>query len=174
MSSSMATAAYAQVASGVLSGTVNDPFGAAVSGARVAATEARTGLVRATITDARGNYVIDPIPPGAYTVTAQKAGFREYEASGVTIELNQTARHEIRLALGASQDRVTVSATVSPLDTDSAAVGYRMDQTKIEGVPLAQRTIFLLEMLHRGEQLVDPFLQAPELEIELRSCCVVH
>jgi outer membrane receptor protein involved in Fe transport len=129
---------------------VSDPSGAGVGGAKVAATETSTGLTRATVTDARGNYVIDPIPPGVYTIAAQKPGFREYEASGVTIELNQTARHDIRLVLGAAQDRVTVSATVSALDTDSASVGYRMDQTKIEGVPLAQRTVTALVTLGPG------------------------
>ena len=146
----LASAASAQVASGVLSGTVTDPSGAAIAGTHVSATQAGTGLVRSTITDPHGNYVFDPLPPGAYTIAAQHTGFRGYEASGVTIELNQRARHDIRLALGAAQDRVTVSAAVSPLDPESATVGYRMDQSKIAGLPLAQRTAIALVTLGPG------------------------
>jgi outer membrane receptor protein involved in Fe transport len=146
----LALPAGAQVASGILSGTVSDPSSAAVSGASVTATQAGTGLVRSTVTDARGVYVFDPIPAGAYAIAAQKAGFRNYEASGVTVELNQSARHDVRLVLGEAQDRVTVSAAVSPLDTDSAAVGYRMDQSKIAGLPLAQRTVVSLVTLGPG------------------------
>src|SRR5215471_18245718 len=146
----VALAARAQVGSGILSGTVTDPSAGAVPAVSVKATQAATGLERSTITDSRGVYVFDPIPAGVYTITAQKAGFRGYEASSVAIELNQSARHDIRLTLGGAQERVTVSAITSPLDTDSAAVGYRMDQSKIEGLPLAQRTVVSLVTLGPG------------------------
>jgi len=146
----LAAGANAQVASGVLSGIVSDPSGAPVSGARVTATETGTGLARTAITDVHGDFVFDPVPPGVYTIAVQKPGFRNYEASGLTVELNQRARHEIRLALGAAQDRVTVNAAVSPLDPESATVGYRMDQSKIAGLPLAQRTAIALMTLGPG------------------------
>jgi hypothetical protein len=142
-----AARAQAQVASGTLSGTVTDPSSGVVAGVQVTASQPANGWTRATITDAHGNYVFDPLTPGVYTITAHKAGFRDYEATGVTIELNQRARHEIRLELGSAQDRVTVSGEVSPVDTDSATVGYRMDQTKIAGLPLAQRTVIALVTL---------------------------
>ena len=146
----LTAAARAQVASGTLSGTVTDPSSAAVSGARVTATDAGTGFSRATLTDARGNYVFDPIPPGVYTIAAQQTGFRDYQASAVTVELHQKARHEIRLALGAAQDRITVNAAVSPVDSESATIGYRMDQTKIAELPLSQRTVISLVTLGPG------------------------
>src|SRR5450432_149116 len=146
----IATAAHAQVASATLSGTVLDQSSAAVAGATVTVTQPATAFTRTVSTDAHGNYVIDPLPTGAFTVTAAKPGFRDYEATGVVLEVNQKGRHEIRLAVGAAQDRITVTATVSPVDTEDAAIGYRLDNSKIAGLPLASRNVVALVTLGPG------------------------
>jgi outer membrane receptor protein involved in Fe transport len=146
----IATAAHAQVASATLSGTVLDQSSGAIAGAAVAATKPATGFTRATVTDAHGNYVFDPLPTGAYTITARKSGFRDYEATGVVLEVNQKARHDIRLTLGAAQDRITVTASVSPVDTEGPSVGYRLDNSKIAGLPLASRNVVALVTLGPG------------------------
>lgn len=144
------TAARAQVASATLSGTVLDQSSGAIAGAAVAATQPATAFTRSAVTDAHGNYVFDPLPIGAYTITAAKSGFRDYEATGVILEVNQKARHDIRLTLGAAQDRITVTASVSPVDTEGASVGYRLDNSKIAGLPLASRNVVALVTLGPG------------------------
>src|SRR5947209_10831686 len=146
----LAAAANAQVASAAISGTVVDPSSAAVSGATVTATQPASGFARTTSTDARGNYVFDPLPTGAYTITASKEGFRDYEATGIVLEVNQKARHDIRLTIGAAQDRITVTAAVSPVETEGASVGYRLDNSKIAGLPLASRNVVSLVTLGPG------------------------
>ncbi|HMC63267.1 MAG TPA: TonB-dependent receptor [Candidatus Solibacter sp.] len=146
----MITAAHAQVASATLSGTVLDQSSGAIAAAAVIATQSATAFTRSTVTDAHGNYVFDPLPIGAYTITARKSGFRDYEATGVILEVNQKARHEIQLTLGAAQDRITVTATVSPVDTEGASVGYRLDNSKIAGIPLASRNVVSLVTLGPG------------------------
>lgn len=145
-----AGAAQAQVASSSLAGTVRDQSSAVVAGAVVAASLDDTGFVRSTTTDGHGDYVFDQLTPGAYTVTAVKPGFREYQASGVAIELAQGARHDIRLTLGTAQDRLTVTASVSPVDTDSASAGYLLDNSKIADLPLASRNVVSLVTLGPG------------------------
>ena len=142
--------ARAQVASATLFGTVVDQSGAVVGGASVTAAQPATGFSRATTTDPHGNYSFDQLAPGTYTIAAAKPGFRDYEAAGLTLELNQNARHEIRLAVGGEQERITVAATVSPLNTDNAAVGYRMDTSKIADLPLASRNVVSLVTLGPG------------------------
>src|SRR5690349_23212811 len=121
----LVASARAQVASATLSGRVMDQSGAVIGGATITAAQPATGFSRATTTDPHGNYSFDQLAPGAYTITARKPGFRDYEAAGLTVELNQNARHEILLSLGGEQERITVAAAVSPVNTDNAAVGYR-------------------------------------------------
>ncbi|HXB70012.1 MAG TPA: TonB-dependent receptor [Candidatus Acidoferrales bacterium] len=146
----IATAAPAQVASATLSGAVLDQSSAAVAGATVTVTQPATAFTRTVASDAHGNYVFDPLPTGAFTVTAAKPGFRDYEATGVVLEVNQKGRHDIRLAVGAAQDRITVTAAVSPVDTEDAAIGYRLDNSKIAGLPLASRNVVALVTLGPG------------------------
>ena len=143
-------AAHAQVASATLSGTVLDQSSGAIAGAAVVVSQPATAFTRPAVTDAHGNYVFDPLPIGAYTITARKSGFRDYEATGVILEVNQKARHDIRLTLGAAQDRITVTASVSPVDTEGASIGYRLDNSKIAGLPLASRNVVALVTLGPG------------------------
>jgi hypothetical protein len=145
-----AAAAHAQVASSSLAGSVRDQSSAVVAGTVVTVAQTATGFARSTIADAHGDYVFDRLAPGVYTLTAAQPGFREYQASDVDIEMAQGARHDIRLAVGAAQDRLTVTAAVSPVDTDGASVGYLLDQSKIADLPLASRNVVSLVTLGPG------------------------
>jgi hypothetical protein len=145
----LAAPLQAQVGSATLSGTVTDPSKAPVPKAIVTATQSATGFARSTVTDPNGTYVFDALPPGDYILQARQEGFAPYEFR-LTIELNQKARHDIQLIVGSQTNDITVTAAVSPVDTDSATVGYRMDQTKIAELPLAQRTVISLVTLGPG------------------------
>ncbi|MBZ5576361.1 MAG: TonB-dependent receptor [Acidobacteriia bacterium] len=147
---SFAAVVSAQVSSATLAGTVTDESSAAVAGAAVVAAQAATGFSRATVTDARGAFVLSDLAPGTYTLSARKSGFRDYQADGLALEVNQTARQEIRLAVGSSQERVTVAAAVSPVNTEDASVGYRLDNSKIADLPLASRNVVSLVTLGPG------------------------
>jgi outer membrane receptor protein involved in Fe transport len=143
----LAGIAQAQVGSATLTGTVMDQTRASVPKATVVATQSTTGFTRSTLSDSNGSYVFEALPPGEYDVRATAAGFQQYEIR-VRIELNQKARYDIMLTL--NEDRVTLTVNASPLDTDSATVGYRMDETKIAELPLAQRTVISLVTLGPG------------------------
>src|SRR5215471_4281012 len=145
----LSSAGYAQVASATLSGTVMDPQSRPVPKVRVTVTQDATGFSRSTTTDERGLYVFEPIAPGEYTITARFEGFNPYELAGVAIQLNQRARHDIALTLGVGHQVIETSA-LSPVNTDDATVGYRLDQSKIAGLPLAQRNVTALITLGPG------------------------
>src|SRR5713101_2093300 len=93
ITSAAISAAHAQIASASLFGTVLDQSSGAIDAAIVVATQPANAFTRSTVTDAHGNYVFDPLPIGAYTITVRKSGFRDYEATGVILEVNQKARH---------------------------------------------------------------------------------
>ena len=146
----LAAAARAQVASATLAGTVRDESSAVVSGAVVSAEIEGAGFTRTTITDARGEYALPDLAPGAYIITARKPGFQVYEARQVALAVDQAARHDIQLKIGEERERVSVSASVSPVDTDNAAMGYRMDPARMASLPLAMRNVASLVTLGPG------------------------
>ena len=146
----LCAAAHAQVSSAVLSGTVADPSSAVISGATITASQKDTGFTRRAVSDSRGEYKIEGLAPGAYTVTATKEGFRDFEITGVTLEVNQQARRDLQLTVGDSHARITVEASVSPVDSDDASHGYRMDNQRITELPLESRNVVALVTLGPG------------------------
>ena len=86
----VAASACAQV-SAILSGTVTDPTGAAVSAAAVTARNVETGAVRSTVTDAEGHYQYFSLPIGQYEIRGSKPGFKEEVRGGVDLVVGETA-----------------------------------------------------------------------------------
>jgi hypothetical protein len=140
----------AQVGTAALTGTVTDQSAAVVSGATVKATQSSTGFTRSAATDSRGNYAIEALAPGTYTITVEKPGFRVYEATGVELEVSRSARHDVRLDVGSNRERISVAAEVSPVQTEDASVGYRMDTERITALPLGSRNVVSLVTLGPG------------------------
>src|SRR5438132_12291325 len=75
---------------GTITGTVTDAAGASVPGATVKATHPATGLTLTASTSADGTFSIPYLPAGSYTVTAEKAGFRTAEATGIVVNVSTT------------------------------------------------------------------------------------
>src|SRR5262245_373190 len=88
----------AQTQNGVLGGTVKDPNSAVVVGAQVTARNDATGEVRNTTTDGKGNFKLDKLAPGKYTVIVTRNGFKNAEGKA-TIESGGTATVEIKLEI---------------------------------------------------------------------------
>src|SRR5689334_12505042 len=110
--SSLCATARAQVASASLLGEVHDETGAVAPDVTVSARHNETGFVRIAVTGTQGAYRLDELLPGAYTVTAEKPGFRTLTTGSLTLEVNQKARLDLVLKIGAQSDSVTVQASV--------------------------------------------------------------
>src|SRR5690349_10210304 len=102
-----------------LLGVVKDPTGAVVPAAIVGARNMATGLERKTVADASGEYSISQLPIGQYTVTAESAGFKTSTITDLILQVNQEARVDITLALGAAAESISVRASAPVLVTDS-------------------------------------------------------
>jgi hypothetical protein len=140
----------AQVASSTLSGTVLDESGAVVPGVAIAASDESTGFTRRAATGPDGGYVMEQLPPGLYTVTAQKAGFRVTTFEHVLLEVNQKAHLDLELHVGHERESVSAVASISPVQEDEASVGYRLDSQMTEALPLDTRNIVALVTLGPG------------------------
>src|SRR5687768_14233 len=110
----------AQSDRGVITGTIADPAGALIPGAKVTAENPGTGVQFNTVSTSTGNYTIPSVPAGVYNITIEHSGFRKYIQTGVTVQVAQSARVDIVLQIGATTESVTVSADAALLKTESA------------------------------------------------------
>jgi hypothetical protein len=133
-----------------LSGTVTDKSGAAVPGAEVTITNIHSGAERKTQTDTQGQYSVPFLNPDEYTVTVKRDGFRTHEQTGVRLEVNQVARVDVTLDIGAVTESVKVSASAPMIESDTSAVGQVVETKAIEDLPLNGRNFVSLAILSPG------------------------
>src|SRR5277367_5231172 len=90
----------AQTFRGAILGTVTDPSGAVVAGAKVSAKNVGTGLERTTDTSADGSFSLPELPIGTYTVTVTQTGFQTFVATGVTVDVATERRIDAAMKPG--------------------------------------------------------------------------
>lgn len=141
----------AQLATAELSGQVTDSTGAAVPGARVAATNADTGVVVREITsDEGGLYVLTFLPPGNYQVIAEAKGFRKTIQSNVTLQVNQRVKVDLAMQVGEVSETIEVSAAPPLLESQSSSVGNVINEQFVSELPLNGRNFVQLAILTPG------------------------
>src|SRR5947209_6586431 len=132
-------ALWAADPTGTLAGNVSDPSGAAVTGAKVVATNINTGLTRDTTSAADGGYVFPLLPVGLYSVAVQAPGFERYEQRGIEIKTDQSATVPVALTIGSSSQAVTVQANAEMVQTQSGALSQVISRQNIVKLPLNGR-----------------------------------
>src|SRR5260370_31588782 len=95
---------------GEITGTVTDPSGAAVSGAKIVVTNTATSAERVVTSNETGNYDLPALPPGNYDLKAAFAGFRRAERKGVGLHFRQLARLDLTRRLGQGTPPDSVAA----------------------------------------------------------------
>jgi hypothetical protein len=144
-----AATAFGQSSS--LSGTVIDPQGNAVAGAIITATNATTGVTRATTTSKDGVYQIPQLAPGPYRVRAELSGFKAIVSEGVQLLVNTPLTFNINFKeIGAVSETVTVTGGESILNTSDATIGNTFNETQIKDLPLLSRNVVGLLSLQPG------------------------
>jgi hypothetical protein len=142
--------ALAQFQRGTILGTVSDQSGAVVSKAQVILKNLGTNEERPVNTDERGDYTFASLLPGAYQVTAEAAGFKTQVISDIQLQVNQTARIDLKLSVGDMVQRVETTASVQLLQTDTSEVGAVINNKQIVDLPLNGRDFLQLARLIPG------------------------
>jgi hypothetical protein len=145
-----ATSALPQSTTATLFGVVRDGTGAVVPQARVTARNILTSFSRSAQTDETGNYLITNLPVGDYSLTAEKEGFRRFIQEGITLVVNQNARVDVTLSVGAVSESVSVTAQPPDVDTRSSTIGELVDRTRIQELPLNGRNAMALARVIPG------------------------
>ena len=155
-----ASAAWAQFESATLTGTVADPAGAVVPNATVKVTNEATNVEQSTTTNVEGRYFFPSVRPGTYRLTVAQQGFKQFVSSGIVLQVNQAAKLDVSLEVGAITESVQVSTAAPVLETESSSRGAVIDQTKIVELPLNGRDYNQLALLSPGVLAPTPRLQS--------------
>src|SRR5262245_31276071 len=101
-------AAFGQENTGAIRGTVKDPAGAAIPGAKVTASS--PALVRPieTTSDKEGAYRFPKLPAGIYTITVGQNGFKTVKNEEINLVLGSELTLDIAMSAGAVTESVTI------------------------------------------------------------------
>jgi hypothetical protein len=136
--------------SGAVSGTVTDPSNAVVLGATITATNQATGEKRTVDSGSAGAYLVPFLPPGTYSIEASAKGFKQAQYRGVRVVVTETVKLDIRLAVGAAQEVVTVESRGTQLQTESTNLGQVTSGEMVTSLPLVTRNYTQIIALNPG------------------------
>jgi len=146
----VAVVAWAQDTA-TLTGTIRDNTGAVITGATVSIKNIATGSVREVKANTAGEYVAAALPPGKYDVAVSAAGFRSYQAEGVTLRVAQNARIDVTMRVGNTHEEVTVHGEgLAQVNTQSAELGGTITGKELTQLQLNGRNFTQLITLVPG------------------------
>jgi carboxypeptidase family protein len=142
--------AWSQATTGSISGHVSDPAGKVVQGAQVAIHDVDTGIETTATTDQSGEFDLTALPPGHYTIAVEAPGFATSTIPAFDLNIDQKARFDISMKVGAVTSNVEVSGSAPILQTEGAETGQVIDGRELTDLPLEGRNFTSLMLLVPG------------------------
>ncbi len=142
--------ARAQATSGSVVGRVTDPSKAVVVGAQVSALNQATGVTYTAQSNGAGEFVVQRVPPGTYTVTVTEQGFETAVARNLELVIDQKLEVDFELKVGAISNVESVTAVAPLLQTESVETGQVIESEQILNLPLKGRNFLDLTRLTPG------------------------
>src|SRR5579864_8439438 len=127
---------WAQVDKATINGSVTDPSGAFIVGARVTVTGVETGSRFTGETNEAGIYRVSALPVGTYSIEYAKNGFKKVVRSGLTLATAQVAELNVKMVPGAVSELVQVTTAPVLLDTETTDIGTVMTANSMKDLPL--------------------------------------
>jgi hypothetical protein len=135
---------------GGLSGSVTDPTGAPVTGAKVTATLPATGFSRAATTGEKGEYTLPLLGVGEYTIRVEFQGFQPAEARDIRLQVDEHRELDFKLTPASVQTSVDVTAAPLAVNTANATLGQVITSQQVADLPLNGRDFVQLATLTPG------------------------
>jgi hypothetical protein len=146
--------AQTTLSTGSIVGTVTDPSGAVVDGAKVVIANTGTNQTVTLTSNSAGAFSTGPLDPGTYKVQVSAKGFSSISQT-VTVQVGNTASMNAKLALGAESTVVEVQGSEVQVNTEQATVQGVLTSTQIENLPVNGRNFLDLAQLEPGVQIQD-------------------
>src|SRR5438477_1203894 len=150
-----ASPAYAQVSGATLSGTITDPSGAAIAGAKVSIANKATGVARDVTADAAGFYSAPNLLPGPYEVTTSASGFSTAKQSDLTLTVGAQQVLNVSLKIGEASQTVEVTAAASLVQLGSSMLSSEVESATVRELPLNGRDWASLATLSPGVNAIE-------------------
>jgi carboxypeptidase family protein/TonB-dependent receptor-like protein len=147
----LSIAVSAQLPTSTLNGTVTDPQGQAVAGAKVTVVNQATGAVRETTTDTTGFYSVTNLLPADYTVRIETATFAKAERN-VRLEVGRASTVDAKLTIARVGQVVTVQAEEAQVNLTQSEVQGIVEASTIQNLPLNGRNFLELAFLIPGNR----------------------
>ncbi|HRH44352.1 MAG TPA: carboxypeptidase-like regulatory domain-containing protein, partial [Pyrinomonadaceae bacterium] len=132
-----------------LSGTVVDGNGAVIPGVKITILNTENSARRDIETNDDGKFTVPSLPPGKYSLSAQREGFASFELQSIVLNVND--ERSLRISLNTGSIKVAVQVTTdSSLINESPAVATTVDRKFVENIPLNGRSFQSLIALAPG------------------------
>src|SRR5687768_10007242 len=132
-----AAPSFAQT-TGRIEGRVLDSSGAVLPGVLMTVSGPNLQGTRTSISDTDGRFRFVAMPPGAYTIKGELAGFQTVETPNVRVSLDSTVTLETQMSPASVTETVTVTDTAPVIDQTSTTSGASFDSQLIESLPVAR------------------------------------
>ncbi len=152
----LAVPAFGQEVSAGITGRVTDPSGAAIVGATVTARDTDRGTTWPGQTNEEGIYAFPRVPAGTYELKVEAKGFKTAIRTGIVLEVNQRARVDLSMEVGALTETVEVTGEAPLLNTETTIVGSTITSNSIVNTPLISRNFIMLTLLVPGVTTTNP------------------
>ncbi len=152
----LGAAAFAQTTgTATIIGAISDSTGSVVVGAKVTCVNTGTSFVTQSVTNEGGAYYLPNLIPGAYRLTIEAHGFKQYVRDGIILRTAETPRIDVQLEVGNVAETITVSAAASILETETAASGQVLEGQTIEKIPVFQKIMNRIHIYMPGMNVVN-------------------
>src|SRR5262245_24678461 len=136
-----------------LQGKVTDESGAGIPGATVMVTHQESGIFRQVVSTDDGSFYITGIVPGPYRVSAELQGFRKFEQRDVQFTIGNANVMDIKLAVGALEENVTVTGQSPLVDTSTQQIGANIGTAELNALPILNKNWMFAVSLTPGVQI---------------------
>src|SRR5215472_12897800 len=152
--------ASGQAVYGSIAGTVTDPQGNAVAGAKVTVTSITKNTSAETTSNDTGLYEVLHLIPDTYKVRVEATGFKAYDIASVLVQVDTQSHVDVQLQVGAVTQTVEVTGEVPQLKTDRSDISATLDGRTVESLPIYGRNFTALQYLTPGNTIMSGFQHA--------------
>ena len=132
----------AQTPLATVTGLATDPSGSAIVNAAIALTNKGTGVKLTTKTNEAGAYSLPNLPPGAYSLIAEAAGFKKIEVEEFALSAFRTLRQDLKFEVAGVASDVTVTASSSTvIQVDTPSISSTLLHKQIVEIPTNLRSV---------------------------------
>ncbi len=146
--------AQSQATTGVIEGTVTDATGGALPGVTVSLRNTATNYEQTQITDSSGRFRGVLLPLGPYEVRATLSGFNPQTVRGLNLGVGQTLTVDIKLSQAAVSEEIVVTAEAPLIETGRTEGATRLNEEVMSDLPNNGRNFLEMTKLTPGVAIV--------------------